>query len=78
MKNLLSENLDSYGEVLTLHLDTPLVVLNSTEAIYEGLVKNADHMSLRPINNNPIFRLTGGMYGSTAAIFASNLKASFS
>ena len=48
---------------MTLFLDTPTVILNSCEAIYEAFVKKADHLSERPptLNFSPMFRLTGGM-----------------
>ena len=45
---------------MTLFIGEPLVVLNSTEAIYEAFVKNADHMSDHSSGNNPVFILTGG------------------
>lgn len=61
----IAENQDKYGEVCTLHVDIPIVVvLNSSEAVYEGFTKNADHMSVRPMNLNPVYRLTGGRLSS--------------
>lgn len=56
-----SENRKKYGEVFTLQLQSPLVVLNSAEAVYEGFVKKADYLSQRPRPPyNPIYTLTGG------------------
>ena len=48
---------------MTLFLPTPMVILNSCEAIYEAFVKKADQLSQRPPEPDyaPIFLLTGGM-----------------
>ena len=51
---------DDYGEVLTLFMGKPLVVLNSSEAVYEASVKNADYFSNRPDLKDPVLVLTGG------------------
>ena len=59
--HILDNNKDKYGEVFTMFMGRPMVILNSSEAIYEGFVKNADSLSNRPVGENtPVFVLSGG------------------
>ena len=58
----IADHRDKFGSVFTLHLGTPVVILNSAAAVHETFVKKADSFSNRPLRFNTPFKQLG-IYG---------------
>jgi len=56
-----SDNREHCGELVTLHLGQPIVVLNSAEAVKEAFIKNANNTSERDRFNPPLYHITKGI-----------------
>jgi len=55
------DNRKRYGELVTMHLGRPIIVLNSADAVNEGFIKNANDTSERDRrHHHPLLHITKG------------------
>jgi len=56
------DNRKHYGELVTMHLGRPIIVLNSADAVNECFIKNANDTSEREGKNTPLHHITKGIH----------------